>query len=85
MSSEAALREKVAARRETLGDKHPKTLGSINNMALLLQTQGKLAEAEPLYREALAGRREMLGNKHTGTLDSVNNMAVVLKEKGNVV
>ena len=36
-----------------LGEDHPQTLVSLNNMALLLQDQGRLAEAEPLYREAL--------------------------------
>ena len=37
-----------------LGKDHPVTLTSLNNLAALLQAQGKLAEAEPLYREALA-------------------------------
>ena len=50
MSSEAVLRAEVASRREILGDKHPDTLLSINAIAALLQAQGKLAEAEPLYR-----------------------------------
>ena len=36
-----------------LGEDHPDTLSSLNNLALLLKAQGHLAEAEPLYREAL--------------------------------
>ena len=36
-----------------LGEDHPDTLLSLNNMALLLQAQGRLAEAEPLFRQAL--------------------------------
>ena len=36
-----------------LGEDHPKTLQSLNNLAWLLQAQGRLAETEPLYREAL--------------------------------
>ena len=39
-----------------LGEDHPDTLlslNSLNNLALLLQDQGRLVEAEPLYREAL--------------------------------
>ena len=36
-----------------LGEDHPDTLLSLNNMAFLLKAQGRLAEAEPLYREAL--------------------------------
>ena len=39
--------------RAKLGDEHPNTLGSINNLASLLKEQGKLPEAEQLYRECL--------------------------------
>ena len=36
-----------------LGEDHPDTLLSLNNLAAVLKAQGHLAEAEPLYREAL--------------------------------
>ena len=36
-----------------LGEDHPETLVSLNNLAALLQALERLAEAEPLYREAL--------------------------------
>eukprot|EP00571_Detonula_confervacea_P015166 CAMPEP_0172297666 /NCGR_PEP_ID=MMETSP1058-20130122/602_1 /TAXON_ID=83371 /ORGANISM="Detonula confervacea, Strain CCMP 353" /LENGTH=53 /DNA_ID=CAMNT_0013006841 /DNA_START=35 /DNA_END=193 /DNA_ORIENTATION=- len=36
------LEEGLRGRRETLGDRHPGTLGSINNMAGLLQELGEL-------------------------------------------
>ena len=36
-----------------LDEDHPDTLQSLNNMAVLLKAQGRLAEAEPLYRQAL--------------------------------
>ena len=39
--------------RAQLGDDHPDTLLSINNLGMLLETQGKLVEAEPLLRECL--------------------------------
>ena len=35
------------------GKDHPDTLTCLNNLAVLLKAQGRLAEAEPLYREAL--------------------------------
>jgi hypothetical protein len=38
----------MQAMRETLGDRHPRTLASINNMGVLLQAMGKLEEARPL-------------------------------------
>ena len=36
-----------------LGEDHPETLVSLNNLAFLFKAQGQLAKAEPLYREAL--------------------------------
>ena len=36
-SAEALLREALEGCRETLGDRHPNTLTSINNLGLLLQ------------------------------------------------
>eukprot|EP00542_Grammatophora_oceanica_P017498 CAMPEP_0194030852 /NCGR_PEP_ID=MMETSP0009_2-20130614/4181_1 /TAXON_ID=210454 /ORGANISM="Grammatophora oceanica, Strain CCMP 410" /LENGTH=58 /DNA_ID=CAMNT_0038670865 /DNA_START=603 /DNA_END=775 /DNA_ORIENTATION=+ len=40
-------KEALVGYRELLGNKHPRTLDSINNMAILLKDQGKLEEAEP--------------------------------------
>ncbi len=39
---------------------HPRTLTSMSNLAMLLQAQGKLAEAEPLLPEALPRLRRSL-------------------------
>ena len=39
--------------KDKLGEDHPQTLSSLNDLAMLLQAKGQLAEAEPLYREAL--------------------------------
>ena len=55
------LEEDLQASRETLGDRHPDTLISVGNLALLLQEMGLLEEARPLCEEALRGRRETLG------------------------
>ena len=52
----------VAGFRSALGDAHPDTLGSINNLGMLLQAQGRLDEARPLLEEAVAGRRAGLGD-----------------------
>ena len=35
------------------GEDHPETLQSLDNLAMLLQARGQLAEAEPLARKAL--------------------------------
>ena len=60
--AEPLCREALEVSRETLGNRHPDTLISINNLGVLLHTKGDLAAAEPLYREALEVQREALGN-----------------------
>jgi serine/threonine protein kinase len=59
-------------RRSVLGEEHPDTLTSINNMGELLAAHGhgKLSEAEPYYREALEKRRHLLGEEHPDTPSS---------------
>ena len=47
--------EALQAQRETLGHRHPDTLISIYNLADLLEKQGKIAEAIPLFTEELEG------------------------------
>jgi len=60
------------------------TLSLINNLALVLQFQGKLAEAEPMLRETLAERRQLLGNSHPHTLHSINNLASLCRAQGKL-
>ena len=57
----------------------------MSNLAMLLNDQGKLAEAEPLYREALEGQREVLGSTHEKTLLSARNLAKVLDESADLL
>jgi len=65
-----------------LGDRHPDTLGSMNNLAGLYYSQGKYVEAEPLYVECLATMKQVLGNRHPDTLMSMNNLALLFKRQG---
>jgi tetratricopeptide (TPR) repeat protein len=65
-----------------LGDDHPRTLTSINNIGALLKSMGKLKEAELYYREALDGRRRVLGDDHPDTLRSINNIGFLYKSIG---
>jgi serine/threonine protein kinase/Flp pilus assembly protein TadD len=74
----------VESRRRELGSENIETLASINDLALLLQSQGKLAEAEPLYREALAGYRAQLGDSNPETLTVIDNLALVSYARGKL-
>ena len=50
---------------------------------MLLQAQGKLDEAEPLFREALAVAARP-GPRAPGHADSMNNLAGVLRDQGKL-
>jgi tetratricopeptide (TPR) repeat protein len=63
-------------REEVLGPKHPDTVQSLNNLALLYYQQGQYQEAEPLLKRALEIREEVLSPKHPDTAESLNNLAV---------
>jgi tetratricopeptide (TPR) repeat protein len=82
--AEPLFREALEVRRETLGNRHPSTLGYINNLGTLLEAKGDLAAAEPLHREALKVRRETLGNRQQDTLTSISNLGTLLKAKGDL-
>ena len=60
----------LAGYRATLGDTHPDTLTSINDLGEVLLDQGDLAAAEPLLREALAGYREIT---NLGSMDAAES------------
>jgi len=74
----------LATRRRVLGEEHPETYSSLNNMSMLLQDQGKLAEAEPLRRKTLEIGRRILGEEHPNTLAFINNMGSLLEAQGKL-
>ena len=76
--AEPLYREAVKVSRETVGDRHPDTLGSINNLGTLLWDKGDLAAAELLCREALEGLRETLGDQHPNTIACSDNLGKLL-------
>jgi len=45
---------RASGKRSTLGAEHPDTAPGLNNLANLLQAQGDLAGAQPLFERALA-------------------------------
>jgi len=79
-----ALYERALEGRErVLRPDHPSTLGSVNNLALVLGRQGDYAGARALYERALEGNERVLGPDHPSTLTIVNNLAFVLESQGD--
>ena len=68
VEAELCLREALEGRHRVLGDDHPDTLKSINEMGYVLLDQGELAEAERYFREALEIaerlRTRVIGDEH---------------------
>jgi len=79
------LQEKVlAAHRRILGEEHPHTLMSMDNLAGTLRAQGDLPGARALQEKVLEARRRILGEEHPDTLASMNNLAVTLGDQGDL-
>src|SRR5262249_39956673 len=73
--AEAKLREALAIWQKVLGEQHPETATSYNNLAACLYAQGKHAEALRLQQKALDINLKALGEQHPATAHSYNNVA----------
>ena len=62
-------------RIHVLGEDHPDTLASRNNLAGAYESAGRLTEAITLYEQVLTDRIRVLGEDHPNTLTSRNNLA----------
>ena len=80
--AEEKLTEVMEMRVEAMGDEHPDTLRSINDLAASVWNQGMYLEAEALDRRALEGRKKVLGNEHPDTITSANSLARDLSGQG---
>jgi tetratricopeptide (TPR) repeat protein len=69
-------------RRRVLGEGHPHTATSYNNLAYNLWVQGQHAQAEPLFQKALDIQRRVLGEDHPHTARSYHNLAANLNAQG---
>ncbi|BCU14045.1 CHAT domain-containing tetratricopeptide repeat protein [Microcystis aeruginosa] len=72
----------LAIRKQQLGDNHPDTAASLNNLAGLYLSQGRYSEAEPLLKQALAISKQQLGDNHPDTAASLNNLAGLYYSQG---
>ena len=71
----------LARRRRVLGEDHPDTLASADNLAFSLQGVRGQAARE-LGEDTLARRRRVLGEDHPDTLASASNLVMILGRVG---
>jgi tetratricopeptide (TPR) repeat protein len=72
----------LAINEKALGPDHPNTATTLNNLALLYNSQGRYAEAEPLYQQALELSRELLGDRHPDVAGSLFNLGALRYNQG---
>ena len=73
--AESLYLKTLETQKRVLGDDHPDTLRSMNNLALLYGRQGRDDEAEPLHLETLETKKRVLGDDHPSTLGTMNAVA----------
>jgi hypothetical protein len=69
-------------RERVLGEEHPDTLLSMNNLALTYLNQEQWKEAEELQVRVMQTRRRVLGDEHPDTLTSIGNLASTYNHQG---
>jgi non-specific serine/threonine protein kinase/serine/threonine-protein kinase len=80
--AETQLRRSLETRKRLLGDDHPYTLASTQNLAKLYKDQRRFDEAEELFLQALRGRERTLGPDDPSVLSSRGNLAVTYLAQG---
>ncbi len=70
-------------RKKILGDDHPTTAASLNNMGGLLESMGEYEGARPFFQQALDIYKKVLGDDHPDTAISLNNMGYLLQAMGD--
>ena len=72
------LQRALVIREEQLGEMHPDTATTLNNLASVYEGQGRCVEAEQLYIRVLTIREQQLGQEHPDTIATRNNLAALV-------
>ena len=64
----------METRKRVLGEEHPDTLVSMNNLVSTYWSQGRWKEAEMLGVLVMETRKRVLGEEHPDTLTSIANL-----------
>ena len=80
----ALLEQLLTDSIRVLGEDHPNTLTSRNNLAGAYESAGRLTEAITLYEQLLTDCVRVLGEDHPNTLTSRNNLAATYRSAGRL-
>ena len=86
LEAEETLRRAIvlwdAAADDGAEDAEDERSTALNDLALVLKSQGRLDEAESLYRQVLDDNRRRLGEGHPEIAANLNNLGELLRERG---
>lgn len=74
-NAEVLYRRVLEIREKSLGVEHPWTFDSVDDLARVLQHQGKYEAAEKMYRRALQVMEKVSGRDHPDTLSRTYDLA----------
>jgi tetratricopeptide (TPR) repeat protein len=74
----------LVGRKRVLGDHHPDTLTSLNDLADIRRSLGDFQGARQVFEQTSAARRRVLGDNHPETLWSMNNLAETRRALGDL-
>ena len=83
--AEPLIRRALSVDERSYGPEHPKVARDLNNLAQLLKTTNRLAEAEPLMRrhlEVFLNFSRATSHPHPHLKGAINNYAGLLKAMG---
>ena len=70
------MEQVLEASKRSLGEEHPDTLRSMNNLAISYSDLGRRNEAVELREQVLEASKRSLGEEHPDTLKFMNNLAI---------
>ncbi|KAK1990627.1 hypothetical protein LX36DRAFT_647585 [Colletotrichum falcatum] len=77
--AEQMHRQTLELKEKVLGPENPYTLDSMNNLALVLDSQGKYDEAEQMHRQTLELKKKALGPNYHLTLNIRHDLVASLE------
>jgi tetratricopeptide (TPR) repeat protein len=79
--AEPLYRRAIEIDEKVFGKDQPEVATDYNNLASLLETQGKYNQAEPLYRRAIEIGEKVLGKDHPDVAIRYNNLALIVHQQ----